>query len=110
MKTLRRAEASVFTLAEAHTLSSLEAMSEEERAALVLPIERVFMKHGEVSLPPFFERLARCGVEIYLSKIGRSLPLGERVRLVGKDGFFALGEVREFESGLAIKPIKQFDV
>ena len=34
---------------------------------------------------------------------------GERVTLYDESGFFALGEVREFEDGAAIKPIKQFD-
>ena len=48
--------------------------------------------------------------EIYLKKIGQALPVGERVTLHDELGFFALGEVREFDSGLAIKPIKQFDV
>ena len=110
MKTLCRAEASVFELSEAHTLTELESMSEEERAALVIPVERVFMKYREVRLPEFFERLCRSGLEIYLSKIGFSAECGERVRIMGKEGFFALGEVREYEAGLAIKPIKQFEV
>ena len=110
MKTLCRAEASVFELSEAHTLTEIEEMSDDERAALVIPIERVFMKHREVKLPAFFEKLCRSGLEIYLSKIGFSAECGERVRIIGADGFFALGEVREYEAGLAIKPIKQFDV
>ena len=110
MKTLCRAEASVFELSEAHTLTEIEAMSEAEREALVIPVERVFMKHREVRLPAFFEKLCRSGLEIYLSKIGFSAECGERVRIIGADGFFALGEVREYEAGLAIKPIKQFDV
>ena len=109
MKTLMRAEASVFDVSEAHTISEIEAMSEEERAALVIPVERVFMKHREVRLPAFFERLCRSGLEIYLSKIGFSAECGERLRIIGADGFFALGEVREYDGGLAIKPIKQFD-
>ena len=108
MKTLKRASAAGFTLDDAHTLEELEAMSEEKRAALVLPVERVFMKYPELALPPFFERLASCGVEIYLAKIGYKAAVGDRVRLCGNDGFFALGEVREFDAGLAIKPIKQF--
>ena len=110
MKTLCRAEASVFELSEAHTLAEIEEMSETERKSLVIPVERVFMKHREVKLPAFFERLCRSGLEIYLSKIGFSAECGERVRIHGADGFFALGEVREYEAGLAIKPIKQFDV
>ena len=110
MKTLCRAEASVFELSEAHTLTELESMSEEERAALVIPVERAFMKYREVRLPEFFERLCRSGLEIYLAKIGFSAECGERVRIIGASGFFALGEVREYGAGLAIKPIKQFDV
>ena len=109
MKTLMRAEASVFDITEAHTVTEIEAMSEEERRALIIPVERVFMKHREVRLPPFFEKLCRSGLEIYLSKIGFSAECGERLRIIGADGFFALGEVREYEGGLAIKPIKQFD-
>ena len=109
MKTLMRAEASVFDITEAHTVTEIEAMSEAERCALIIPVERVFMKHREVRLPPFFEKLCRSGLEIYLSKIGFSAECGERLRIIGADGFFALGEVREYEDGLAIKPIKQFD-
>ena len=110
MKTLCRASASVFSLGDAHTLGELMAMDERERESLVIPIERVFEKYREVRLPAFFERLARSGLEIYLHKIGFSAETGERVRLLGEGGFFALGEVREYEGGLAIKPIKQFDV
>ena len=109
MKTLMRAEASVFDITEAHTITEIEAMSEEERRALVIPVERVFMKYREVRLPAFFEKLCRSGLEIYLSKIGFSAECGERLRIIGAEGFFALGEVREYEGGLAIKPIKQFD-
>ena len=108
MKTLERTTASGFGVCDAHTVAELEAMSEEERAALVLPVERIFEKYPEVILPEFFERLARCGLEIYLGKIGYSAQIGDIVRLAGKDGFFAVGEVREFEGGNAIKPIRQF--
>ena len=110
MKTLCRASASVFTLNDAHTLGELIDMDERAREALVIPIERVFEKYREVRLPAFFERLARSGLEIYLHKVGFSAEAGERVRLLGESGFFALGEVREYEGGLAIKPIKQFDI
>lgn len=108
MKTLERTTASGFGIAEAHSLTELEAMSEEERAGLVLPVERIFLKYPEVILPEFFERLARCGLEIYLKKIGYSAQVGDTVRLSGKDGFFAVGEVRDFDGGRAIKPIRQF--
>lgn len=108
MKTLCRASASGFTLDDAHTLSELEEMSGEERAAAVFSIEYIFRDLEEIMLPDFFSRLAHSGLEIYLKKISADLPLGTRVRLSDKDGFFAVGEVREYEGGSAIKPIRQF--
>ena len=108
MKTLGRAEASGFTLDDSYTLSELEAMSDAERAAAVLPGEVIFRKYREIRLPDFFAKLARAGQEIYLTKIGASASVGELVRLLDKEGFFAVGEVREFEGGRAIKPIRQF--
>lgn len=108
MKTLRRAEAAGFTLSDAIPLDELENMSEDERTARLLPTEVIFEKYRAVTLPDFFSRLAHSGLEIYLKKISDGGTLGERVRLCDKNGFFALGEIREFEDGLAIKPIKQF--
>ena len=110
MKSLVRLEASGYTLSEAVELSELENMTAEERLGLVLPIEDVFKKYRKLVLPDFFARLARCGLEIYLNKIHEELPIGERVTLYDNNGFFALGEVREFDDGAAIKPIKQFEL
>ena len=109
MQTLCRASASGFTLSDAHTLGELEQMSEAEREDCVFPVEYIFRQLDEVRLPRFFARLAHSGLEIYLKKIGLDLPLGVRVRLSDENGFFALGEVREFENGKAIKPIRQFE-
>lgn len=108
MAALTRCEAGGFTLAEAHTLEELEGMDEAARAAVLIPTEAIFATLPEVVLPPFFARLGRAGAEIYQKKIGTSLPLGARARMKDADGFFALGEVREFPAGLAIKPIKMF--
>ena len=73
------------------------------------PVEYIFRDLDEVRLSPFFSRLAHSGLEIYLKKINLDLPEGTRVRLSDENGFFALGEVREYENGLAIKPIRQFE-
>lgn len=108
MKALTRTEASGFTLADAYTLGELEAMDKEEIERKILPVERIFAGLEKVTLPPFFARLASCGVEIYLKKIGLSANVGKRFRLHSENGFFAVGEVREFDDGLAIKPIRQF--
>ena len=108
MKTLERCEASGFVLADGITISDLEALSTEERWERVLPVEYIFRDKREISLSPFFARLARAGQEIYLKKIKVTAELGEFIKLSDEAGFFALGEVREFEGGLAIKPIRQF--
>lgn len=108
MKTLTRLSASGYPIETAHTLEEIEAMNEGDRLACVLPVEDVFKRYEVVELPDFFARLAHSGLEIYLSKIKKHLNVGETVRLYDADGFFAVGEVREFEDGLAIKPIRQF--
>ena len=108
MKALCRMSASGFTLADSITLDELEALSEEEREARVLNTECIFKNERRVTLPDFYSRLAHSGQPIYLKKIGFSAKAGERILMCDKDGFFALGEVRETEDGAAIKPIKQF--
>lgn len=108
MKTLTRLTASGYPLSEAHTLEELEALEMEERRALLLPTEDIFKGLPEVVLSDFFSRLAHSGLEIYQYKIKTAFPIGTQVRLADKDGFFAVGEVREFEHGTAIKPIRQF--
>ena len=108
MKTLKRTTASGFDLSDGHTLSELEAMSDDEKEKCVFPVEYIFRNYREIKLPPFFARLAKSGLEIYLRKIGVSSQIGEMVRLSDGDGFFAVGETREFDDGPAIKPIRQF--
>jgi tRNA pseudouridine55 synthase len=111
MATLCRTRAGEFDISSAHTLEEIEAMDEDERLALLLPTESLFSDLPEIRLPAFYEKLSRSGCEIYQSKIKSSLPLYQRVRLYSADGsFFALGEVREYEKGSAIKSIKLFDI
>ncbi|MBQ8269176.1 MAG: tRNA pseudouridine(55) synthase TruB [Clostridia bacterium] len=108
METLCRAEASGFSLADAYTLEALEAMSEQAREDALLPVETVFKKYEAVVLPPFFARLAKNGLPIYLKKIGRTDAEGTYLRMCDAEGFFALGKVELCEAGLAIRPQKQF--
>lgn len=108
MKTLKRLTASSYTIDEAKTLTELEEMTKEEREAFIYPVEDVFKKYDEVRLPDFFARLAHSGLEIYLHKIKKDYKVGTVLRICDSDGFFAVGEVREYEDGLAIKPIRQF--
>lgn len=108
MAALRRTRAGMFTLDHAITPDRLKEMDEAARDALLLPVEDAFADLPMVKLPAFFAKLAHSGLEIYQKKIGTSYPENTMVRFFDENGFFALGEVRPYEDGSAIKPIKQF--
>ncbi len=111
MAALERTETGGFPLTLAHTISELEMLSQDELTSLLIPIEQLFQSNPAISLPPFFETLCRNGCEIYLQKIGCSIPLNTRVRLCDQNGnFFALGEVGEYKNGIAVKAIKLFSL
>lgn len=111
MATLQRRETGSFTLEESYTVTDLENMTETERIGCLIPTERLFDSLPAVCLPPFFEKLSRSGCEIYQKKIRTSYESGTRVRLCSaSDAFYALGEVREYEEGSAIKTLKIFDL
>ncbi len=111
MATLERREAGGFGISESYSIAELENMSEDERLALLKPTESLFEELPKIVLPEFYEKLSRNGCEIYQKKIKTALKTGERVRLYGKNGvFFALGEVRDYPDGSAVKAIKIFDI
>ena len=109
MASLERGEACGFDLSISHTVEEIEAMTDDERVSLLIPTERLFADLPVVRLSAFFEKLSRSGCEIYLKKLGISLPIGTRVSMCDQNGaFFALGEVGEFRDGVAVKAIKMF--
>lgn len=108
MESLMRVEAAGFPIESAVTLDELSAMDENERLSHLIPTESLVSDFTRIDLPPFFARLASNGCEIYLKKIGVSLPVGTRVRFYGNDEFFAVGHVEEFPDGIAARPTKQF--
>lgn len=111
MATLERREAGGFDISRAYSISELEEMSEEERLNCLLPTESLFSDLAEITLPAFYEKLARNGCEIYQKKIKTSFVLGERLRMISREGvFYALGEVKEYGDETAIKIIKLFEV
>lgn len=111
MATLKRTSAGRFDIEHSHTIKELEALTEEKRYTLLHPTEELFFELDQIKLPAFYETLSRNGCEIYLKKIGCDLPLGQRVRLCSQAGdFYALGEVKDYENGKAIKAIKLFDI
>lgn len=110
MSSLIRTKAGIFNLENAYTLEALEAMTPEERYAKLLPTELLFEDYPIARLSDFYAKLARNGCEIYERKIGANFPLGEKLRVYDKNGFFAVGEVRQYDEGLAIKLLKRFDI
>ena len=110
MASLERSSACGFPISKAHTIDEIEQLSIDERLALLRPVEEIFNELDSVKLPAFYEKLFRSGCEIYLKKAKLpEYPLGTRLRVLDSTGgFFALGEVREYENGLAVKSIKLF--
>ena len=110
MSSLERLEAGGYPISESYTVAELEEMTEDERLSKLLPIESLFDILPRLTLVDFYEKLSRNGCEIYQKKIKTDLSVGERVALYGKNGFYALGEVRDYEAGSAIKVIKLFEL
>lgn len=108
MGSLVRTSVDNFKLEDCYLESELESMTDDEKRAALIPVERVFERLDSIRYNPFCERLAKNGCEIYLEKLRISLPLGTKVKLYGENGFFGIGEVERFEQGLAIRTKKQF--
>lgn len=111
MASLTRTETGGFDIEKSHTLAQLETMDGQQREELLVPVESLFSTLPVIRLEAFYERLSRSGCEIYQKKIKTDLPVGTRVRMCNKGGeFYALGEVREYEAGSAVKAIKLFEL
>ncbi len=109
MHALCRLESGTFSLDDAYTLDELEAMTLEERIALLCPVEEIFSEFPLLHLPYFYEKLFKNGCEIYQKKIGMRYMVGERLRVYDENGFYAIAEVREYPDGTALKAVKRFD-
>ncbi len=112
MASLERSAACGFSIDESHTVEEIEELTHEERLAILRPVEEIFCDLDAVKLPLFYEKLFRSGCEIYLKKAKLpDIPVGTRLRMLDSNGrFFALGEVKEYENGLAVKSIKLFSL
>ena len=116
MATLERTEACGFPIDKAFDIEELRTFDTDKLLSLLLPVEELFADQPIVRLSEFFEKLSRGGCEIYQSKIGTHFPVGEKVRMYGKNGFFALGKIipesecKSPELGSAVKAIKTFEL
>lgn len=108
MASLERTNAGGFDIADSHTLDELSELDYDALISLLHPIEELFSEYPIVKLDEFFYKLCYSGCEIYQKKIKTSHPVGQYVRLYSDNGFFGLGQVREYEKGTAIKCEKLF--
>lgn len=108
MSSLERTRSGNFDIKDAYTVCELENMTPEQRASVVRPVETLFSELPAVTLDGFYAKLCRSGCEIYQHKIKTAYPVDEFVRILDKNGFFALGKVKEYENGSAIKAVKTF--
>lgn len=108
MTELIRTESGTFNINDSYTIAELEEMDLEKRLSLLTPVESLFTEAPAVTLPDFYSKLCRSGCEIYQSKIKTNFALGTFVRICDKNGFFALGQVNDYEGGSAIKSLKLF--
>ncbi len=108
MASLRRLRSGGYDVKDAIPLKDCESLSYEQLCGRLIPTETLFADLPVLTLGGFFLKLCKSGCEIYEKKIGVSYAPGTRLRLYDEDGFFALGEVREYEEGAAVKSIKVF--
>lgn len=108
MSSLERSRSGNFDIKDAYTVCELENMTPEQRASVVRPVETLFSELPAVTLDDFYAKLCKSGCEIYQHKIKTAYPVDEFVRILDKNGFFALGKVKEYENGSAIKAVKIF--
>ncbi len=108
MKTLCRTSNGGFDIREAVSLDELRASDAPEK--YLIPTDKLFAECREVRLSEFFSKLAKCGNEIYLKKIGVNAEAGEIFRTYDSEGnFFALTECREYENGKALASLRMFN-
>lgn len=108
MSALERTRSGSFTLENAFTIEELEEMTIEERASHVMPTEELFLECPEINVNDFYAKLIRGGTELYQKKLGTCHDIGQFVRIKHNNQFIALGQVANFESGSAVRPVKLF--
>lgn len=107
MKSLCRASNGGFDISETVSLDELRASEAPEK--YLIPTDKLFSRYPEIRLSAFYSKLARCGNEIYLSKLGIDAKAGDIFRTYDNDGvFFALTECREYEGGRALGNLRMF--
>jgi len=108
MSALCRTKSGPFDLSCAHTIEEISEMTFAQRLSLPMPTESLFEDLPALDISDFFAKLAKSGAELYQKKLGTFFEEGTTVRLRHRGVFIALGKVRDFDGGSAIKPVKLF--
>lgn len=108
MSALERTKSGSFTIENAHTTDELDALTIEERAALVMPTEELFSHCPAINVNDFYAKLIRGGTELYQNKLNTSYEIGQFVRIKHNGVFIALGQIADYDGKTAVKPVKLF--
>lgn len=80
-----------YSLSDCVTLEELETKTQEEREALLKPVESLFTDMREVKLPPFFANMFIDGVKLLQKKLRTEIKPGERVKVTCSGVFVGIG-------------------
>lgn len=116
LDSLERLRCGDYTAENAVTVDTLEALYQSGDtaglAAYLQSPEALFTEAPVVTLVPFYEKLALNGAEIYLKKARVREELFEKTPLCrlynSENRFFAVGEVKDYPDGKAIKICYRF--
>ncbi len=108
MAKLERTAAGGFDISESYTISELNDLEPDKLFKVLKPTESLFLNYPIVNLSGFFYKLCYSGCEIYQKKINTGYNVGQYVRLYSENGFFGIGQVKEYDKGTAIKCEKLF--
>lgn len=86
---LRRLGVQPFDDPRMHTLADLEALTEEQRDAALIPVDAALVRWPSIELPADTARFVRHGQPVWVPKA----PVSGHVRLYGPHGFMGIGEI-----------------
>lgn len=92
MTSLVRTRACGFLISDSVDIERLRNMPDEERTALVKPVERVFSEYAEIRLDNIQEKLYMNGVRLDTARLHRSVTDGSRYR-VYSNKFLGIADV-----------------
>jgi tRNA pseudouridine55 synthase len=111
MFSLERQKSGQYDISKCYTLEEIEQSGDKN--SFLKPVESVFEKYPVVKLDGFYCTLCKNGAEIYLEKAGIDKKIFSQnplCRLYDSEGrFFAVGEMKNYPDGEAVKATIRFD-